>query len=311
MVRAFILAVVALLATSCSLFGGGSPGAAVPATKVTSESDQGLRVEFLGRVMPVTGEEELLGFQTYDVPLYNAVFRRAGICLVDAGFTTLGEGLAATRVPVDNYYLPLLWYLPFLDSIRATDSEADDDMSFVYVLNGIPNGDGPVDPEFRAQGIAGIASEISDRDWGVDPSDAEAIFDTLANCGVYDASVVDLLAAAGLRLEQWRQSLESIDEEPEVTPALAEALACIRELGPEFVDVQNREDFLAALEVAKLASGHPQSFWSPFWNGYADCMEVLEAARVPFRQQLRRDLVEKDYASLLEFQSKLDEAVGR
>ena len=287
----------------------------------TVESAGGLRSEFLALVFPVDPGDFDLAYETYEAAGAAEEDLAVAQCVEDQGFRTLAALLKKDLIAFGD--TGGMWMFPDLTLLRthggrSAREAADHFMSEsewpTWVLfNNIIGGDSP---EHRPAGVGRLSRDLEAHPQvGVQPSDAEALYDAMIRCE-RDATPHEdenLLAAHNIRFD-WLGVLVEIDQSTEVTSLEDALVACLREIDPRFNEVESGGGWVALMDglTSQMFEDPDLTVEEVFeqlhaWDEeYADCVEPTVTARRPLRLEARSEAVDAQLAQLLELQKLLD-----
>lgn len=269
-------------------------------------SVEGLTSEFLALVMPISGEDLRLGYQSYQASSLLAAYRSLGSCLEAEGFEALAKQVRSVTIP-KTAYPEEMWLFPNLQDLRAAPRTGSPPTA-IYLLNYVMIG--TPDDATAAQWIVDLESDIeANPQWGVSPTDAERLW-TLINddCTVYDVGLTDLLVAADGRKQAWMEQVRQLDESETISSTFPQFVDCASLIRPEFAEVETPEEWVAAF--GGVWPTVDQTELQRIRSEFADCVEPVVEARTAPRIELRGDAVNLDGPELIEFEAQLEEAIG-
>ena len=330
------MATVALLLAGCtaadvaesgpSVLGSSSltPAEGATAPQSATRAGAGLRAEFLAWVYPVDRSDVLLGRRVYESFAGRQQDKAMGSCLVSRGFRELGEEiLSAPANPVES---EMLLY-PDVDRLRVDGFlvTSGGDRSAASLAEGMSL----VDIEDREQMDLATdwARERSAEhpDWRLTEAEFAPFIVAAVECmheHVQERTFASDPAFATVMTMQntWSTSLREIDRLPVVADKIEGALICLRQVGPEFADAGDLQEWFAiqfgsqiAMDFAAVdpaSSVTTEDFFNALreWGQqYGECMAGVVEARVPLRAIARASLVDDDLPVLLELQLRFDE----
>jgi hypothetical protein len=298
---------VSLAVSACSE-DGRDPGAGGATTSVsTSASTEGLSAAFLGYMYPVDGSDWALGWRTYELPVQQRYFRLTGQCMENAGYRELGRAL---REAESSGFPSQGWLFPDLAELREHGFEWDQtdpalDVAFTAF-----------DPSATADALESGVSVYLDLlaknpELGI-PATGQAAVQLnkeLWSCEV-EASQQTIGADSPEGVSQsWFVSLSRMEtDDPDVSAAVTEAVACARQIDPAFSSVSSLVEWLATLDgvTASMTNlDEAQAARRTWGQAYAGCVEPLVDVRREKRLALREKLVNDQLPQLLAQQSEL------
>jgi hypothetical protein len=265
----------------------------------------GLRSEFLALVVPLDGEEAKLGWEAYEMPAQRSFWSAQADCWDDNGFGELAEALRTVEPEFRSTSGRLF---PDMAAYRATGFWRESEWTL-----------GPEDVAYASsdeswlRDVLGLLPEGAS--YGVREVDVPGAHAVAAKCEhvgqQYWDAVTDLIIN-----EDWWFTLSKVDAEPELAELIDdEVLPCLRDIDPEFSEVDSIDRWLATQfgTQADLDTNPdtPRDVFEEkmiYWGQrFAECMESLVEARREPRLEAREAFVDEHFTELLQRQSDIDE----
>jgi len=275
----------------------------------------GLSSEFLQAVFPVDGPEYYAGRSGFQVTDARFQMDFLADCIEPLGYREIAK--ATRELTLVYSYIDEAWRFPDLARLRDTGFN-DPPVSTVEDLWFSSMGSPP-------KNTIGVdsATDLLKRhpEWGVSPDQRDVVVRDMGSCidqylQLKKASVFTLIARMS---GEWFTTLDGLDEEPAVQDLMGGVMACLQQVDPMFADAGDPQGWLAILDGRSATMSNDvntdldayHQMLTEWGRGYADCVEPVVQARMPLRQAARSELVDSEYAQLLEVQTQLTDALGR
>jgi hypothetical protein len=254
----------------------------------------------LAWVAPIDGDEARLGWEAYELPGWRKYYSTQADCWETKGFTEFADHVRRIEpdmLSVSGRLLPDMARFQQVGFFRERNSPAND------VLESVSD----------EQGLADTLSY--DLDVGLRLEDVAAIHAVGLKCQGEDGGFFETMGLLDVSF-QWVFRLDEVDRDP-VLVAITdnEVLPCLRDVGPEFSDVDSIDLWLSTQFGTQAdLDTNPDTPRDVFeqamveWGqSYAECMEPLVEARREPRLQAREAFVDEQFTGLLQLQSDVDE----
>jgi len=299
--------------------GSSVPTSTVPTVSSTTESStstssvgSGLSAEFQAAVFPVDGPEYYAGRSGFQVTDARFQMDFLADCIEPLGYREIAK--ATRELTLVYSYVDEAWRFPDLGRLRDTGfvSPRKSTVEDLWVSS---MGSPPKGPE--GHDSATILLEAHP-EWGVSPDLRDVVVRDMGGC-IDQYLALEKPAVFGLisRMSgDWYTTLDRLDEDPSVAGLMDGVMECLRQVDPVFADAQDPQQWLATLDGRSATITNDvntdvdayNQMLTEWGRGYADCVEPVVQARVPLRQAARSELVDSQYAQLLEVQTQLTEA---
>jgi len=324
-----LAAVLPVVVASCvgGLGSGPTTGSSVPTStaspstvpasvSTTSTSvGSGLSSEFLAAVFPVDGPEYYAGRSSFQVTDARFQMDFLADCIEPLGYREIAR--ATRELTLVYSYIDEAWRFPDLGRLRDTGfvSPAKSTVEDLWFssMGSPPRNQVGVDP----------ATDLLEGhpEWGVSPDLRDVVVRDMGGCvdqylHLEKPPVFGLIARMS---GDWYTTLDGLDEDPLVQGLMDGVMGCLRQVDPVFADARDPQRWLAILDGRSATMANDvntdveeyRRLLTDWGRGYADCVEPVVKARMPLRQTARSELVDSQYAQLLEVQIELADALDR